>query len=217
MPLKIAKVKDNNSENSPDKKQNGRIKVFVYGVHSPTEEDTNLPWAMCAQQDLEIPEVNDLVVVDYLDESNYKHLVYKGRIELPNLTDFDKFDENVKPNVSGFTGSYPNVKYKYYNNGACMAIASDTGEFLYYKDSNTYFYVSNSGEIISKAGSAGIEPAVLGDTLMGLLESILDQIVALTVISSAPTVASSVPVNASAFTAIKEQLSTILSAKVKHN
>jgi hypothetical protein len=62
-------------------------------------------------------------------------------------------------------------------------------------------------------GEGASEAAILGDTLKGLMDELIDAITQLTVISPAGT--TSPPVNVAAFTAIKARLQTMLSLRVK--
>lgn len=101
-------------------------------------------------------------------------------------------------------------------NKSTLTVKND-GTFEYIDFNGNYIKIEEgkmtleSPEILHGEGAA--EPSVLGDTLVNLLSSILDGIVALTV----PTAMgpSGVPVNAATFTSIKAQLDTMKSQKNK--
>ena len=92
------------------------------------------------------------------------------------------------------------------------------GEVMVYDYNGNYFKLKASDmiEIFSK-GSVALQKMVLGETLKTTLESLIDAITTLTVTCAAPGNPSSKPINAAVFTAIKNNLSTILSQKVKNN
>lgn len=69
--------------------------------------------------------------------------------------------------------------------------------------------------ITAEIGAGATEAMVLGTALKTQLEALCDGIVALTVTCAAPGSPSSPPINAATFTAIKAQLTTILSLLVK--
>jgi len=76
------------------------------------------------------------------------------------------------------------------------------------------FIVNKSGQkvYIGDGADTANEPAVLGETLKGLLESLIDQIVLIKV--PTPTGSSQVPINAAQFQQIRGRLNTVLSQTV---
>lgn len=80
----------------------------------------------------------------------------------------------------------------------------------------SYIDIDETGaiSIFSQVGAA-LESLVLGDTLKGLLEQILDGIVVMTIPS--PLGPLGPPANSATFTAIKAQLTTMLSQGIKIN
>ena len=91
--------------------------------------------------------------------------------------------------------------------GGKVEVDSD-GNVIIENKSGSKVYAGNG------ADTSG-EPAVLGDTLKGLLESLCDALVALTVTVPAAPGTSGVPVNAAQFSAVKARLRTILSGTVE--
>lgn len=72
-----------------------------------------------------------------------------------------------------------------------------------------------TGNIELEAGSDATEATVLGETLKGKLEELIDAINAITV--NTPLGASSTPNNAASFSSIKSALDEILSSNIKNN
>jgi len=98
----------------------------------------------------------------------------------------------------------------YLKNDGAVEITSDT------EGKASYLKLNADGSIETYSGNgASTEKTVLGETLKAILEAILDAIVAMTVTTGVGP--SGPPINAATFTAIKGQLTTILSAGVKNN
>lgn len=95
-----------------------------------------------------------------------------------------------------------------HQNGAIITLDKDGNIFITNVD-NKKVYVGKG----SDAEEPNDEPAALGRTLKGKLEELIDAINAITV--PTPAGASGTPVNAQQFTALKQQLSQILSETVK--
>lgn len=88
-----------------------------------------------------------------------------------------------------------------------------------YEDEYNNSITAKNGEIDVKSSeikhNSGIEPMVLGNKLVDVLGNLCDAISAITVTCSAPGSASTVPINAAAFAAIKATLNQIKSNKSK--
>lgn len=89
-----------------------------------------------------------------------------------------------------------------------LVICSSTG--------NCYINITES-DIELKSGTVPVEKSVLGESLKGVLEEILDAITSLTVPCTAPGSPSGVPTNSAVFTSIKTRLSSILSSNMRNN
>ncbi|WP_036068716.1 Gp138 family membrane-puncturing spike protein [Leptospira noguchii] len=81
---------------------------------------------------------------------------------------------------------------------------------------NCYINITES-DIELKSGTVPVEKSVLGESLKGILEEILDAITSLTVPCTAPGSPSGVPTNSAVFTSIKIRLSSILSSNMRNN
>jgi len=236
--LHIAKVIDNNDPN-----KQGLIKIYISYMHLDIKEDL-LPWALPFHNFIggastygisSIPEINSYIWVFFEDEDHHKNPFYFGDVVNEDLTPNKLFEDNVKSAIAA-ESAYPNVKFIYTPNGICIGFSTESGKpefFIYHpkfymfvdKNGKTTFkntggaeiIISDAGEISIKAGTATLEASVLGETLKGFMEQILDGISALTVTCAAPGSPSSPPVNTATFVAIKAQLATMLSQKVKNN
>ena len=152
--LFFAKVIDNND---PD--QDGRIKVFAEDVMYGWEQD-HYPWARSASSksgtsnlygDSYIPEVNSFVLVFTEKPHSLKNWYYISGMDLKNVNPHSLFTDNVKSKI-GSDGSYPNVKFNYYQNGVCIAVDSSISnpEIMLYHPKDSYFFIDSSGKIIIK-------------------------------------------------------------------
>jgi hypothetical protein len=212
-------------ENNDLELQAGRVKIRIPYLHGDISNDL-LPWAKpmtlfsggsnsygksC------IPEINSLVWIVFDNEVDMLKPFYIADIHLNNFNPHLLFKNNIASNITGFSSIYPDVKYEYYKNGVCIAVSSNasTPEVTIYHPSGSYIFVNSSGEIQIKAGTVALEKSVLGETLKQTLSDLIDAINAITV--NTPVGLSSVPNNTTTFTNIKNNLSTILSAKVKNN
>ena len=147
-----AQVVDNND---PDKA--GRVKIKVPGIHSNVPEDL-LPWAKQKTLFLggsnthgksSIPEIDSLVWIAFDDPIDYLRPFYDADIQLNKFNPHKLFDTNVKSAITGFSSSYPDVKYEYYKNGICVAISSsdDSPEIAIYHPTGTNIFINKDGKI----------------------------------------------------------------------
>lgn len=234
--LYYAKVVDNND---PNKK--GRIKIRIESLHNEISDESLLPWAK--QFSLStggskeygtscIPEKDSLVWVGFHDKKEFKKPYYVADIHLNEMHPHNLFEENTKSVLEGFESEYPDVKYTYLPNGICVGYTSGDSPEAFFVHPKASFYINKDGETLFKdeneneikissegitltAGSASLEATLLGETLKSKLESLIDYITQITVPTGVGP--SGVPVNAAAFTALKAELSQILSQKIKNN
>ena len=223
--LHYATIIDNDSLNSHYASKNGAVKIKIpYMMDGVLDND--LPWALPFHMSVGgsnesgiscIPEIDSLVWVFFYDQELNKKLYYIADVNLANFGPSSIFDNDVKSHISGFTSSYPDVKNIHLKNGVNIAISSDDSnpEIAIYHPQGSYIFINKNGEIQIKAGTATLEKTLLGETLKGLLESVLDGINAITVPTGVGP--SGTPINAATFTSIKNQLSTALSQKIKNN
>lgn len=147
-----AEVIDNND---PDKA--GRVKIKIPTLHARVD-DENLPWAK--QKTLfsggsnsygssTIPEIGSLVWVQFDNDKDFLKPFYVADIHLNNFHPHSLFEDNIKSNIDGFSSSYPDVKYKYYKNGNCVAISSNEGspEIAVYHKSGTNLFIDKTGKV----------------------------------------------------------------------
>jgi len=207
----IGKVIDNND---PDKL--GRVKAILYEIDSSTEKTENLVWCYPDQTLQNIPEINDKFWFKVVDPPYLTKRFYTTKIQREAYNDFNIFDTSIKSAITGYSGAYPNNKGFFTKSKNGIVFNSTTGETVLLGKSS-YVYINGSNEIEIKAGTIPTEKSLLGETTIQMISDILDGIIALTVTCSAPTVASSPPINLATFTVLKAQLQTLLSAKVKNN
>ena len=214
--------------------KNGRVQIKVPELHAETQQNY-LPWARpfslltgggSSQGVSNIPEINSKVWVFFSDGNNgaYRKPFYIADGSLDNFNPHTLFSNNIASSI-GSASVYPNTKYYYFQNGICIGVDSSTSNpeiFIYHP--NASIFIDKTGNITVKgttitftAGATNSQPSILGNTLKTILSSMLDGIVALTVTCTAPSSPSSPPINAAVFTALKNQLSTILSPNIKNN
>jgi len=225
--LHYATVIDNDSQNSPDAIKNNAIKIRIPYLMNGIIDD-NLPWALPFYSSTGgsdehgnscIPEKNSLVWVFFYDEKLNKNLFYIADINLTNFGSASLFEDNAKSNITGFSSSYPDIKFIYLKNGVSIAISSNDSspEIAIYHPEGAYFFINSSGEIHLKGSNGSLEFSALGETLKQFLSDILDAIIGHTH-ATAALGAPSPPVNAATFTALKTvSLSTILSQSIKNS
>lgn len=152
MELHYAEIMDNNSP-----LKNGSVQIRVpYLMDGILSND--LPWALpfdlgtggsndCGTS--KIPEVGSLVWVFFYDEVYQKKPYYIAGINLENFGPHKLFDQEVKSNITGWSSSYPDVKYEYYKNGVCIAVSSDVAnpEVAIFHPTGSAIFISKLGEI----------------------------------------------------------------------
>lgn len=215
-----AKVINNN-----DPKKKGRVQIKIEHLHYGFSNEM-LPWAHQSNKGLGgsdqfgssiIPE-NDSFVWIWFEEVDtfFKRPYYLCDIHFSNHHPHNLFEENIKSNVTS-ESEYPNTKYIYFKNGICIGVdtnAQNPEVFIYHP--GAYVFINKNGEIHLKGGTTALESSVLGETLKVVLDKIIDEINLITVPTG--TGPSGTPINAAAFTAIKnDDIPTILSEKVKNN
>lgn len=223
-----AKVINNN-----DTKKKGRVQIKIEYLHYNIADDF-LPWAIQSHASIGstdefgssfIPENNSFVWVWFEDiDEMYRQPYYICDVHFSNKHPHNLFEDNIKSPL-GSASVYPNTKYTYYPNGICIGVDSSTDNpeiFLYHPSAN--IFIDKDGkvkitavEIESLAGGTPSESSILGETLKGVLDAILDEL-ALTTVTN-PETGSPVPINNAAnFTIIKNtQVPTILSPNIKNN
>lgn len=206
----IGKVLDNND---PDKK--GRVKAVLYEIDSELDKIDNLVWCYPDQFGQNIPEVNDIYWFKVVDKYLVKRF-YTNKIQRENYNTYNVFDTSIKSNITGYSGTYPNTKGFFTKANSGIAFDSVTGETVVV-GKDCYIFLNSSGEIEIKAGTVAPEKSLLGETTIQFISDFLDQIVALSVTCSTPGNPSSPPINSAMFTALKAQIQTLLSQKVKNN
>ncbi len=201
----IGKVIDNNSAD-----KDGSCQIYCEPLHHGFQP-SQYPWMKQEREwTSNIPEINDLVWCRFDDEDFYKKGYYGSKL---TLKEYHTHGESI----GSITSAYPDVKYIKLANGNAIAMSSntDTPEITIYHKEGSEIFMNKTGEVHIKGSSGTLEKSALGETLKGLLESILDEIILITV--GTPSGGSTTPVNAGQFTTIKGQLSTMLSPKVKNN
>jgi hypothetical protein len=220
-----AKVIDNDDNNATDGIIAGRIKIQVPHIHGDTDE-TLLPWAKPMNLfsggsgtygKSSTPEIDSWVWVIFDDDIDFLRPFFIADISLNAMHPHMLFENNIKSKITGWSSSYPDVKYSYYKNGICTAVSSNESnpEAAIYHPAGSYIWMNKNGDIEIKAGSVTTEKSVLGETLKTKIEALIDAINAITV--NTPVGVSSVPNNVATFTQIKSALSEILSTTVKNN
>ena len=198
----IAKVIDNNNT-----AKDGRIQIYIEHMHHDLNKNT-YPWAKQDRQFSSfIPEIDDLVWVYFLEEKFHRQAYYQNKV---TLAEYHQHSETI----GSISGQYPNIKYIKLKNGCSIALNSEENEISIFHP-NAEIYLNNDGEIHIKGGDTSIESSILGETLQGKLEELIDAITAITVGTGVGP--SSTPINSATFTSIKSSLSEILSPKVKNN
>lgn len=147
----IGKVIDNNS---PD--QNGSVKVLVYDVNDENEDENLLDWAKPAIELQNIPEINDLVYIRYIDNVHYRKPYYGVKVNFKNLHLFNSFEKDIKSKIEGFSGAYPNVKFWTLKNGVTLALNSNEKEIALYNQEGSYIFLDKDGKI-HVTGKATVE------------------------------------------------------------
>ena len=89
----IAKVIDNNSNNSPDKAPNGKIQFYIESLHRDIDK-TLYPWALPAREGTGglatygvscIPEINSFIWIFFEDENYHRNAFYMWDVNLSQL------------------------------------------------------------------------------------------------------------------------------------
>ena len=207
----IGKIIDNND---PDKL--GRVKAVLYEIESLEEKPDNLVWCYPEQGINIIPEINDIywfkVVDKFLTKRFYTHKVQRER-----YNDFGIFDNNKKASITGFSGSYPDNKFYLTKSNNGIVFNSTTGETALLGKS-AYIFINSSNEIELKSGTTPSEKMLLGETTVQFLSDLITALESLTVTCNiSPPYTSSVPINVAVFTALKAQISILLSQMNKNN
>jgi len=201
----IGKVIDNNHES-----QNGLCQIYIEPLHHDLNQD-QYPWfKMDRESSSNIPEINDYVWCWFIDERYHKQGYYGNKL---TLLEYHEHNQTI----GSITTAYPDVKYWKFANGAAIAFSSnsDTPEISIYHPSGSEIFMNSDGEVYIKGSSGTLEYSLLGETVKQFLSDFLDGILALTV--GTGTGPSSTPINASTFTTLKSNLTTLLSTKVKNN
>lgn len=140
----IAKVIDNDSNNSPEATPNGSISVYI--EHLMQDIPTNMyPWVF---QDRawtsDIPEIDDYVWVYFYDDIHWRNGFYCNKV---NLKGYQKHNETI----GSITSSYPNIKYKQLSNGVAIGMSSnaDNPEITIYHSDGNEIYINNENMIVS--------------------------------------------------------------------
>jgi len=223
--LHIAKVVDNNDEDQEDK-----IQVVVEYLHEGFN-NIDYPWARpffggtggaTTHGVSMIPEVDSFVWVFFEKPNIFHNPFYIGDARL----------KNINPSMSdalsdmGSASEYPNTKFISFKNGTGIIFDSsdDNPELaLYHPDG--HMFIDKDGKIIVKSnknieltsGSAALESMILGETLKGKLEDLIDKLMSHTHGTpfgpTTPLIAPEVvdlPI-------LKTSLSEILSQQIKNN
>jgi hypothetical protein len=225
----IGKIIDNNHAD-----QDGRCQIFIEPLHHDLQKN-QYPWfKMERDWTSNIPEIDDYVWCWFVEEEFHRQGYYGSNVTLKEYHDHLEYEDNVKATV-GAEAEYPDVKFIKLKNGVSIAFSSgDSTPEITIHHPTAYVFIDKDGNIsidsnsnkiemkdtgiveISGDSGATLEKTLLGETLKGFLDQILDGIAALTVTVGAPG-PSSTPINAATFTAIKTQLPTSLSNGVKTN
>jgi hypothetical protein len=206
------------NNNSPLK--NGSVQFRIPALMDGILSDDDLPWALPWNIDggsadsgsSDIPEVGDLIWV-YFEDFLKKKAFYVAGINLKNFGPHNLFEENVKSEITGWTSSYPDVKFKYLKNGICIASSSNESspEFAIYHPEGAYIFIDKNGAINIKGKTGTLEFSILGETLKTWLNNLITQIKT-GVAPSGGGIVTYATIDAFALT-----LSTILSQTIKNN
>jgi hypothetical protein len=134
-------------KNNTDPQKKGRVQIDIPEIFIGNIPDDDLPWA---KQDRgsssDIPEENDKVWCYWHD---------------------GKFESEIKSKLSGFSSTYPDVKFKYLPNGNCMGMTSgDNAEiFIVNKNGSLIFLKSDGSMIVQDKNGHAIEIDATGITL----------------------------------------------------
>jgi hypothetical protein len=159
----IGEVVENN-----DSQKLGRVQINIPEIFLGNIPNGDLPWA---KQDRasssDIPEIGDKVWCYWHDEINFRNLYYGNKVDLFGYTDHGKFESEIKSKLSGFSSSYPDVKFKYLANGNCIGMTSgDNPEiFIVHKDGSQVYIKSNGDISIKDKSGHEIELDSTGITL----------------------------------------------------
>lgn len=198
--LYIAKVIDNDSNNSPDKTPNGKIQIYIESLHRDINK-TLYPWASPAREGTGgigtygvscIPEIDSFIWIFFEDEKYYRNAFYIWDVNLSQLNPHNLYNDNVKSSVSA-ASSYPYVKYIYLKNKICLAISSDSSNpeitiyhpktylfidkngYLTYKDNNSnQIVINNSGISITDKNSNKVEMTSSGTKITDKNSNIIE-------------------------------------------
>ena len=149
--IHIAKVIDNAHED-----KNGLIKISIPYLHYEIQESL-LPWALPLHNFLGgsatsglsvIPEIDSYVYIFFENEKLHKNPVYVGNVNSKDVNIDKLFEDNIKTNISGFEGTYPNVKFLITDNGICIGFSTEADKpevFIYHPKS--YLYINKDGNM----------------------------------------------------------------------
>lgn len=230
-PAKV--IKNNDLSDHKDKKAQGRVQIKIDYLMSGFNPD-HYPWVRpfslgsggsAAFGDSSVPEINSMVWVFFLEEEYLRQGYYIADVQLTDINPHTFFTDNVKSAISS-ASEYPNTKYKSYKNKITTFVDSSDGnpELGFYHPKGTYFLVDKNGKtllnskdelILSSGGGGSEESSILGETLKEKLEALIDEIKLITVPTGIGP--SGVPINASKFDLLKNDLIDILSEKTKNN
>jgi len=194
----------------------GRLKIFVPSVDGNSRLTERIAWPRLPLAGpgyglKTLPPVGGWVWVEF----------ERGRVDLPIWTGGwyaeNDIPDDLKPvEAHGwFTPQGHQILMDEQSGSEFIRIKHNNGETQIELDSEgSIFIVNKSGQKVNIGDGADTanEPAILGETLKGLLEQLIDAITALTVPTGVGP--SGTPINAAQFAAVKSQLQTALSQTV---
>lgn len=140
----IAKIIDND-----DSEQKGRVQIFIDHLMENWEKD-HYPWAFpCNSFSSHIPEIGDYYWVWFEDKQNFKKPFYTHKVQFHDSNDANK-------TIGSLEGSYPDIKYIWFENGVAIAMNSNQAE-LSITNGTSEIYVNNNNDIIIGNGTAEVK------------------------------------------------------------
>ncbi len=179
-----------------DDEQKNRLRISIPGFTEKIPND-QLPWYFPFYGQAHLPIVGDTVPVFIFNE-NFTHGFYNKKIDLAE---------------NGLSGTeYENYVELYKRIGIEMYFKESEGWMIKNKSSFIQIKEKLINVIAEKINhNSGAEHMVLGDTLMTLMEELIDAILAMTVQTAVGP--SSTPINAAQFTTVKGKLPQFKSQK----
>jgi hypothetical protein len=194
----FATVIDNNSQNSPSGLKNGSIQFRISELMDGITNDSDLPWALPDNTSFggsdeygesKIPEIGSLIWI-YFEDFLKKKAFYLNGINLKNFGPHSLFEDNVKSNITGFSSSYPDIKYTYYKNGICIGVSSNdsTPEIFIYHPEGAYIFIKSTGEIQLKGNTGALEKMLLTESFMTLFTPLITSLKGISVSTFGPII-----------------------------